>query len=305
VPALQEQVEQDKTIQAGATASVIAHLSLLALLLLLSEVHPHSPATEPIEVNIVTPEEAAPVTPPEAALPQDKPEPQLKLPDPAASAQKPPPAAEAPAPAAPKQSSAPKQSAKAPPAKPDPKTAVAAAPPPPATPPPADTPPPAAAPPAPDAPPPQAASPSPGYRPAEPDLSVKYNVILGLPMDAAPPTKPGKSEEGFDETTSNADVSSSVIAEFRRHLKSCSKLPGSVQPSDHIKIKLRVALTQDGRLAADPMVGGGSANPKAIEMLQSAIAGLKQCQPYKMLPADRYGEWKVLDLDFTPKDFSG
>ncbi len=26
---------------------------------------------------------------------------------------------------------------------------------------------------------------------------------------------------------------------------------------------------------------------------------------YRMLPADRYGEWKVLDLDFTPKDFSG
>jgi hypothetical protein len=24
-----------------------------------------------------------------------------------------------------------------------------------------------------------------------------------------------------------------------------------------------------------------------------------------MLPADRYGEWKVLDLSFTPRDFSG
>ena len=134
---------------------------------------------------------------------------------------------------------------------------------------------------------------------------MKYNVILGLPMDAPPPAKPGKSEEGFDETTSNADIASSVIADFRRYLKSCSKRPASVQPSDHITVKLRVAMTQDGRLAADPIVGGGSANPKAIELLQSAIAGLKQCQPYKMLPADRYGEWKVLDLDFTPKDFSG
>jgi hypothetical protein len=24
-----------------------------------------------------------------------------------------------------------------------------------------------------------------------------------------------------------------------------------------------------------------------------------------MLPADRYGEWKVLDLSFTPQDFAG
>jgi hypothetical protein len=23
------------------------------------------------------------------------------------------------------------------------------------------------------------------------------------------------------------------------------------------------------------------------------------------LPADRYGEWKVLDLSFTPQDFGG
>ena len=28
------------------------------------------------------------------------------------------------------------------------------------------------------------------------------------------------------------------------------------------------------------------------------------CQPYAMLPADRYGEWKVLDLTFTPQDLT-
>ena len=147
----------------------------------------------------------------------------------------------------------------------------------------------------------------PGYRQPEPDLSVKYNVMLGLPTELPQPTaNRGKSDDGFDATASSeADIASSVIAEFRRHLRTCSKLPVLVKPSDHIMVKLRVLMTQDGRLAADPLVGGGSANVKAIELLQSAIAGLKQCQPYKMLPADRYGEWKVLDLDFTPKDFSG
>ena len=38
--------------------------------------------------------------------------------------------------------------------------------------------------------------------------------------------------------------------------------------------------------------------------MQSAISALQACQPYAMLPADRYGEWKVLDLSFTPKDFA-
>jgi hypothetical protein len=69
-------------------------------------------------------------------------------------------------------------------------------------------------------------------------------------------------------------------------------------------VKLRVLMRPDGRLAADPLVGGGSANPKALDLLRSAIDALKACQPYAMLPADRYGEWKVLDLDFTPLDFA-
>lgn len=276
-------VEQDQAIRTGATASVIAHLSLLALLVLLSEVHPIGSAAEPIAVNIVTAEEVEPAQLKTGEEPELKPvEPApILLPDPPAVAQQPAPerkAASEPPQSAPPQQPTPPQAA----ARPE-RRAAAALPPPPV----------------------QLASP-PAYRQPEPDLSVKYNVILGLPAELPPPAaKPGKSDDGFDPTTVAADVKSSVIAEFRRHLKNCSKLPASVQPSDHVMVKLRVYLTQDGRLAADPVVGGGSANAKAIELLQGAIAGLKQCQPYRMLPADRYGEWKVLDLDFTPKDFSG
>jgi hypothetical protein len=39
--------------------------------------------------------------------------------------------------------------------------------------------------------------------------------------------------------------------------------------------------------------------------MQSAIAAITACQPYTMLPADKYQEWKVLDLDFTPQNFKG
>jgi hypothetical protein len=39
--------------------------------------------------------------------------------------------------------------------------------------------------------------------------------------------------------------------------------------------------------------------------MQAAKQALEACQPYAMLPADKYDEWKVLDLDFTPQDFAG
>jgi outer membrane biosynthesis protein TonB len=304
-PALQNRVDQDQAIRTGVTASAIAHLTIVALLVLMSEVHPLGSSTESIAVDIVTPQEVEAEKPKAEVKPEVKAEePQLKLPETSVFDQK----------AASQQSTSQQSPSKQPPSKQQ--SAAAASSPAAAPAQAASAAPQAAAPqqaPKPQqsaasgaAPPAQLGAALPGYKPPEPDLSVKYNVVLGLPIDAAPMANPGKSDDGFDATASDkADISSSVIEQFRKHLKSCSKLPASVQPSDHIMVKLRVMMTRDGRLVADPAIGGGSANIKAIEMLQSAIAALKQCQPYKMLPVDRYGEWRVLDLEFTPKDFSG
>ena len=133
--------------------------------------------------------------------------------------------------------------------------------------------------------------------------------MLGLPEDlplAAKPASPGdKPGDGIDATASSAaDVASKTVAEFRHHLKTCSKLPASVGASDNVIIKLRVLMTPDGRLARDPILIEASASAKGPLLMQSAISALQACQPYAMLPADRYGEWKVLDLSFSPRDFN-
>jgi hypothetical protein len=130
----------------------------------------------------------------------------------------------------------------------------------------------------------------------EPDLSIKYHVVLGLPNNEA---------GGFSAPEKSADIGTGPVAEFRRHLKTCSKLPSSIGPSDALKITLRVFMTPDGKLAREPVLVEASASAKGPALMQSAIAALEACQPYAMLPADKYGEWKVLDLSFTPQDFSG
>jgi hypothetical protein len=68
-------------------------------------------------------------------------------------------------------------------------------------------------------------------------------------------------------------------------------------------VKLRVLMTPQARLAGEPILIEGTASMKGVELKQSAVQALAACQPYDMLPADRYGEWKVLDLSFTPQDF--
>jgi hypothetical protein len=304
-------------IRPDITASAIAHLSVLALVVVFGEVHPFGVVTaEPIAVDIVTPDELAQQTKPDStekeqlALPSQSAE-AVASDKPAASASAPAPAASAPAASSAVQAASGEQPQQ--PARPNRREAALqqkpqAQP----QPTPSQSTPPAqqAAPASPSPPPAPPASPSLGYTPPEPDLTIKYHVMLGLPGDiqvSAPQTSGAKDKSGDsgDATASSkADVSSSVIAQFRRHLKTCSKLPTSIAASDKVMIKLRVLMTPEGRLAADPILMEASASAKGPLLMQSAIAALNSCQPYAMLPSDRYGEWKVIDLSFTPEDFS-
>jgi hypothetical protein len=285
-------------------------VSCLVLVIFFTEVHPFGSVTaEPIAVDIVAPDEVT-QTPKEPELPpkeKEKPSDSFDLPKldisdktesstKAAAPSSPPPAAAPPPPAAtPAQAAAPppqKQAAltppsPSPPAAPTPVSATAQSPAPGLGQQPAAQQQPLL--PAPIQPP--------AYIPAQPDLSVKYGVVLGLPPD-----KPG---DGFDAAaTEKADLGNDSISEFRRHVKTCATLPNSIAPSDKVAIKLRVLMTPDGRLAAKPILIEASASMKGPLLMQTAISALEACQPYTMLPADHYREWKILDLNFTPQDFA-
>ncbi|MEH2626473.1 hypothetical protein V1292_004528 [Bradyrhizobium sp. AZCC 1719] len=276
-------MELRRIIPSDITASAIAHVSLLTLLLLFSEVHPFGTVTaEQVPVEIITPQEIPEQPKPaEQQAAETRPEP-APTPQPDFSLLETPAAASPPPPSGQLQPPPQKQAALAAP-RPAPPQPVAQ-------------------------PPSQPAAPA--YTPPEPDISIKYHVLLGLPPDLslqpqAPAQARNKDDDKFDgPATEAADISSTLIAEFRRHLKTCSKLPASLSGTDDVKVKLRVLMTPDGRLAAEPILIEASASMKGPLLMQGAIRALSACQPYAMLPVDRYGEWKVLDLSFTPQDFT-
>jgi hypothetical protein len=282
-------------IRPDIAASVIAHLSILTLVLFYAEAHPfNNVPSEPVNVDIVTPDEIE-------KKPEPAPSPQLpadlrSLPkaaeqaaeQKASSSAAPPPASAQAASAQPQQAAranrkeaapAPQQPS-APTAPPQPAASQASA---------------------------SASSLSPAYAQPQPDLTVKYHVMLGLPeaMPASVLTadKGDKSGDGGD-AASKADVGTDMVTALRARIRECSKLPPSLSPSDDIFIKMRVVMTRDGRLAAEPVAKEGSASLKAIDLKESAVAALARCQPYTMLPAEKYDEWKVIDLTFTPRDFN-
>ncbi|KYG99136.1 hypothetical protein [Bradyrhizobium sp. DOA1] len=314
-------MELRKIIRADIAASAIAHLTLVALIIVISEVHPfHAAPTETVAVDIVTPEQVKEEIKEQEAAKEKQPEPppDLKLPkldstdkSEAASKQQAAPSPQAspepqpseqqrsaeqrtpPQPSPPQPSEAKAQPQQLPQAQPQPM-------------------------PQPMQPPPMQPLPSqamqqpttvppPAYQTPQPDVTVKYGVMLGLPPELPTelPKDASKDDGGDAKDSIAAKLPPEVITALRRHLRSCAKLPAGVDPTDNVNIKLRAVFATDGTLLREPILMAAPPSAKGVAIVKSAMNALQSCQPYKMLPADKYGEWKVLDLPFSPRDFGG
>jgi len=304
-------MELRKIIRTDIAASAIAHLTLVALIIVISEVHPFHPAPpETVAVDIVTPEQvkqeeakAEEKAQEEAKEKPPEPIPDLKLPkldftdkDKPDTAPKPAAKDAAKQKAAEKAAPQQKQAAHEPPQKqpePQPSPSQALPPQPQAE----QQPPPAMS---------QPQPPPPAYKQPEPDVTLKYGVILGLPPELPPLPKDAPKDDGGDAKDSiAAKLPPEVIAELRRHLRSCSKLPAGVAPTDAVRVRLRAVMATDGTLAREPILIEAPPSAKGVAIVKSAMSALQACQPYKMLPSDKYAEWSVMDLSFTPGDFGG
>ncbi|MGJ4886708.1 hypothetical protein ACQR1Y_00855 [Bradyrhizobium sp. HKCCYLRH3099] len=302
-------MERWQFIRWGIAASVLAHLLIAGGVVVSTTVRPYEiPKSNEIAVDIVDAEEPQKTPEPEPTpSPSVSPSPELTLPQPA-----------------PTPSPNPSPAASAPPPVPQPSPTMEAK----EAPKPASSPSPPPQRPSPKAPAKMAAKseakpetkqevrsvlrPMPAqpqsYVPPEPDITVKYGVRLGLPdpLDALP----SGSDQEVGSTATKA-VAADLEAALRQRFKSCARLPASLSRSDDIFVKLLVAMRPDGRLAAEPELLGGPAvaDPekvaKVIQLKQSALAALDACQPYSMLPPDRYREWQVLEISFRPQDFGG
>jgi hypothetical protein len=94
-------------------------------------------------------------------------------------------------------------------------------------------------------------------------------------------------------------------APFRERVSACSARPEGIDARDNVSIKLRVSLNLDGTLASPPQLLEPAASWKQQALMQSITDALQRCQPYTMLPAERYKQWKTLDLMIFPLNLLG
>ena len=308
-------------MRAGALISAVAHAILLTLFLLGTAKPFDSAPAETVTVDLVPsaeapPEPAKPEKPPEpeAALPT-KPELEITLPSftpttqtaastpsniasPAPTQRKaaaPAPAASKPQSAATKQATAPVQPPQQPQQQqqPPPQHQQQA--------PPQQQ---ASLPPQPQAPPQPPSAPE--QKPAAtPSIFDPASIPKLMDLAPTPPVENAPSI-GFDAPAdARADLSHQEVAAFKTHLKKCLKLPDGVDPTRNMHVVMRVFLKPDGALASDPMLIEASAAREGPAVVQAAERALKACQPYDFLPADKYREWKILDLTLSPRDMAG
>jgi hypothetical protein len=131
----------------------------------------------------------------------------------------------------------------------------------------------------------------------QPNAGEMFAMPLALPG--------GRLGGGFDAPASNpAMLPHDDTAAFRARVSSCSHLPPDIAVDEKVMILVRVSFKRDGSLAKRPELLNASFSPKTLELLETAINALENCQPYPELPADKYQKWKTLDLTVTPRALS-
>lgn len=81
---------------------------------------------------------------------------------------------------------------------------------------------------------------------------------------------------------------------FRERLISCSKPPVGVEGDDMVVIRVRMSFNQDGSLSSRPRLLVPAPSAKQRALMVSVVDALESCQPFTMLPPDKYNLWKTL-----------
>jgi hypothetical protein len=89
-------------------------------------------------------------------------------------------------------------------------------------------------------------------------------------------------------------------APFRQRVGACSNAPEGVEPDDKFSIKIRISFNRDGTLASPPRLLVPTPSAKQRALMESAVEALQTCQPFSMLPPEKYKQWKTMVLYVTP-----
>jgi hypothetical protein len=122
-------------------------------------------------------------------------------------------------------------------------------------------------------------------------LAKQFGAILVIP-DPPVGGPPKKGTEKFSKPE---------LAALKAHIDKCWSSPPGISSGEKLMVTMRISLSRKGTLTADPSLIQASASRHGPALVKSVEQALKSCQPFSMLPAKKYKDWKTLDLNFSPR----
>jgi hypothetical protein len=258
-------------MRVGLTISVIVHVAVFLWIMVAPAEMPFDPArADPLLIDLVSPKDVPLAEPEEPAKPEMA-NPVVPALEPPKAALKTAPVKPAPLKSAPRSAEAPKPE----PPKPEPSKPVREA----------DLKP---------MPKPAPAVPMTAAAPSVEDqaaAAIRFAWMLDLPTASLTNAGGGLPSESGSKLTSNE------IAKFKARVSQCWVAPDV--PAAGLNAVIRVSLKSDGALLAQPELVLGPDSKLGPLLVESAKRALQQCQPYDFLPADKYQDWKVVELGFS------
>ena len=121
-------------------------------------------------------------------------------------------------------------------------------------------------------------------------------------MDLIAPQPGGDFGSAAD---SPARLSLDDVAAFKTHLRKCWRPSAEISAGEKVRAVVRVFLSREGALSGEPVLLEASASRSGPQLVATAMRALHACQPYSFLPADKYEEWRLLDITFSPQEMGG
>ncbi|MEO1198649.1 MAG: cell envelope integrity protein TolA [Pseudomonadota bacterium] len=91
------------------------------------------------------------------------------------------------------------------------------------------------------------------------------------------------------------------IDALRQQISRCWNPPVGVQEAQNLVVRLNLELAPDGFLYGTPQVMNSSFDNTFQIASEAAVRAVIQCQPYTMLPVEKYDVWRNMILNFDPR----
>lgn len=148
---------------------------------------------------------------------------------------------------------------------------------------------------------PATAKPDAQRKPKTDDISALLNRLTS---PAATPPHARTADRTIRGVGAMNAMTMDLIDSLNNQIAQCWSPPVGAPHPEQLRPQFRLYLNPDGSVAQTPQLTADSSaeaagNPFMRAAVEAARRAIMTCQPYK-LPADKYGTWKDITLDFDP-----